>query len=105
MSVLKQAVELTHLWYAFICSYLWLVDNFVWWNVLCRVEQVVLMSRKHINQKQRKGRDFLKETIMIPFFVLAFTGFLFHEVNKVTTESSVYAQPTAVVLVILGNLQ
>jgi ABC-type multidrug transport system ATPase subunit len=90
MSVLKQAVELTHLWYAFICSYLWLVDNFVWWNVLCRVEQVVLMSRKHINQKQRKGRDFLKETIMIPFFVLAFTGFLFHEVNKVTTESSVY---------------
>jgi ABC-type multidrug transport system ATPase subunit len=49
------------------------------------------MSRKHINQKQRKGRDFLKETIMIPFFVLAFTGFLFYEVSKVTTESGRYS--------------
>jgi hypothetical protein len=54
------------------------------------VEQVFLMSRKHINQKQRKGRDFLKETIMIPFFVLAFTGYLFYQINLVYNSSVVF---------------
>jgi hypothetical protein len=55
------------------------------------VEQVFLMSRKHINQKQRKGRDFLKETIMIPFFVLAFTGYLFYQINLVYNTPDVYS--------------
>ena len=55
------------------------------------VEQVFLMSRKHINQKQRKGRDFLKETIMIPFFILAFVGYLFYNINRVVNSPDIYA--------------
>lgn len=54
------------------------------------VEQVVVMSRKHVNQKQRRGRDFLKETILIPFFVLAFTGYLLFEINTVYQTEDVY---------------
>ena len=54
------------------------------------VEQVVLMTRKNINQKQRQGRTFLKETIFIPFFVLAFTGFLFFQVNNYYPSRRIY---------------
>jgi ATP-binding cassette subfamily A (ABC1) protein 3 len=54
-------------------------------------EQIFLMSRKHINQKQRKGRDFLKETIMIPFFILAFMGYLFYNINMVYNTPDVYS--------------
>lgn len=54
------------------------------------VEQTFLMARKHINQKQRKGRDFLKETIMIPFFILAFTGYLFYNINMIYSTPDVY---------------
>ena len=54
------------------------------------VEQVILMTRKNINQKQRQGRAFLKETIFIPFFVLAFTGFLFSQINTLRPTNDVF---------------
>ena len=53
-------------------------------------EQVFLMSKKHINQKQRKGRDFLKETIMIPFFLLAVVAYLFSQINLVYKTQDIY---------------
>jgi hypothetical protein len=38
------------------------------------VEQIALMSLKHISQKQRNGRQWWKDTIMIQLFLLLYVS-------------------------------
>lgn len=45
-------------------------------KVLLFFEQVLIMCQKHFSQKKRNGRQFLKDSIMIQFFMLAFTTFI-----------------------------
>ena len=45
-------------------------------KVLLFFEQVLIMCQKHLSQKKRNGRQFLKDSIMIQFFMLAFTTFI-----------------------------
>ena len=59
--------------------------------LLLWVEQVFLMSQKHISQKRRRGRDFLKETIMIPFFILSFVAIMFSVINSVELTTGIYS--------------
>jgi hypothetical protein len=39
------------------------------------------MCQKHFTQKQRNGRQFLKDSVMIQFFILAFSGYILYSAS------------------------
>jgi len=53
-------------------------------------EQVIIMCQKHISQKQRNGRQFMKDTFMVQFFFLLFISFILIGTLNVTYLDSVY---------------
>lgn len=57
---------------------------------LLLIEQTWIMCIKHINQKQRNGRQWWKETIMIPFFTLSFVTGLLYLTSQPMPKSSYY---------------
>ena len=44
--------------------------------VILFFEQVIILCQKHISQKQRNGRQFMKDTFMVQFFFLLFISFI-----------------------------
>ena len=55
-------------------------------------EQILTMAKKFIGQKRRIGRSFLKETFLIPFFILLFVGFIFSNIisSTIPPKNTVY---------------
>ncbi len=54
------------------------------------IEQIGLLSLKTISQKQRKSRQFLKDTIMTPFFLLAFITYVLYSSTMIPKVDVVY---------------
>eukprot|EP01038_Epipyxis_sp_PR26KG_P005687 gene5687-7851_t len=54
------------------------------------IEQAITLSLKHVSQKQRKGRQTLKETFMIPLFVLLFITYVIYSSITVYPSPIVY---------------
>lgn len=54
------------------------------------VEQVIIMCQKHVSQKARKGRQFLKDTFMVQFFVLSFFAYILYSASQQTLYGPVY---------------
>lgn len=61
-----------------------------WRYIMLFFEQVLIMVQKHISQKQRKGRQFLKDTVMIQFFLLSFFAYILIQAAVITTYDDVY---------------
>ena len=55
------------------------------------LDQILIMSLKHVSQKQRKGRQFLKDTFMMQFFILSFFTFILYQAAQQTTYEAVYS--------------
>lgn len=55
------------------------------------LEQVYLLILKHISQKQRNGRLFLKNSCMVQFFVLSFITFLLYFASQLFQSADVYS--------------
>ena len=53
-------------------------------------EQVLILCQKHVSQKQRNGRQFWKDTIMIQFFTLLFVYYILSNASTPTPDSEVY---------------
>jgi hypothetical protein len=54
------------------------------------LEQVLIMCQKHVSQKQRKGRQFWKDTVMIQIFLLLFVCYVLFTSSIQLPDSSVY---------------
>lgn len=53
-------------------------------------EQVGLMLLKHVSQKKRNGRQTLKDTIMIQFFLLAFITYILYAASQIYPSADEY---------------
>lgn len=61
-------------------------------KALLFVEQVSIMCQKHISQRKRNGRQFLKDSIMIQFFTLAFIVFIINQASNYTASPHFYGR-------------
>lgn len=52
------------------------------------IDQVFIMFRKHVSQKQRNGRQFWKESLLIQFFALSFISYIIFTASKSWHDSS-----------------
>ncbi len=55
-------------------------------------EQVLILCQKHVSQKQRNGRQFWKDTIMIQFFTLLFVFYILTSASTPMSDSDVYSK-------------
>lgn len=56
------------------------------------IEQVFIMCQKHVSQRKRNGRQFLKDSIMIQFFTLAFMVFIINQASNYTPSPHFYGR-------------
>lgn len=56
------------------------------------LEQIYLLLRKNISQKQRNGRQFWKETILIQLFILAFVTYIIYQNATAPPSTEVYTK-------------
>jgi hypothetical protein len=55
-------------------------------------EQVLLMCQKHVGQKQRNGRQFWKDSIMIQFFLLSFVTWILFMSSQPVQKTDFYGK-------------
>eukprot|EP01039_Chlorochromonas_danica_P002043 gene2043-2228_t len=56
--------------------------------LLIFLDQVFIMFRKHVSQKQRNGRQFWKESFLIQFFALSFISYIMFSASNSSNDSS-----------------
>lgn len=69
-----------------------LSESHILTKLLLYIEQVFIMCQKHFSQRKRNGRQFLKDSIMIQFFTLAFMVFIINQASNYTPSPHFYGR-------------